>query len=671
MKLALSVLLCSSVALYGQQHPAAEQQKPTKIGGYLGYQYNLHNAGFSQLPGVPSCCPEFQAGTGAGFAVGGLYEIPLSSELSLLLRGGYSSLGATLKETENIGNALGSGGSIVSAEVEHYLETTLGVISLQPGISYSPFNAPISFTVGLEAGYLAVKQYKQREVLVRPENAIFPDTRSGIRNESSGDIADASSLRLAGFAGITTEIPIGKNVTLSPSLEYFQGFTNVISDSSWGASSVRLATAVKFALVPAPEPAPPVEPVKPTPEPVKPDPVVAKESVLTASIALSAVVPDGRKEAVQSIIIEETELEEHVPVLFHIFFGENSGELPAQPLHLITREETPAFNENTLQADAMAVYPELLNILGARMKKNTKMTVTLTGCNADIGAEKGNTQLSRQRAEAVKAYLTSVWGIEPGRIAVKARNLPAKPSNTALVDGQEENRRVEIIAEGAALTDPVKLKDISRVAQPSSVEIAPIITADAGLKNWTLSVSGDQRTLASFNGTSTQPVVWNINPETVTDNTANIAFTLTASDRDGKTRVVADSIPARTLTLQKKRFEIRNDTRYEKFSLILFGYNETELDEVHRSTLEQVKTRITPQSIVTIQGYTDRTGDPAYNRQLAARRCENVRSYLAGVPAKNTSINAVGSDVLLFNNDTPYGRSYSRTVQVIVETPVQ
>lgn len=671
MKLALSVLLCSSVALYGQQHPAAEQQKPNKVGGYLGYQYNLHNAGFSQLPGVPSCCPEFQTGTGAGFAIGGLYEIPLSSELSVLLRGGYSSLGATLKETENIGNALGPGGSIVSAEVEHYLETTLGVISLQPGLSYSPFDAPISFTVGIEAGYIAVKQYEQREVLVQPVNAIFPDTRSGIRNESNGAIEDASSIRLAGFAGITTEIPIGKNVTLSPSLEYFQGLTNVIADSSWGASAVRLATAVKFALVPAPEPMRPVEPVKVEPEVVKRDPVVVKEPVFNASLALAATTADGRKETVQSIVIEETEFEENVPVLFHVFFGENNSDLSGQSLRLLSKEQTTAFSESALQADAMAVYPEVLNILGARMKNNPKMAVTLTGCNTDVGLEKGNTPLSRQRAEAVKAYLTSVWGIEPNRIAVRARNLPAKPSNSTLSDGQEENRRVEIVADNTVLTDPVVLKDVSRASQPSAIEIAPIITADAGLQNWTLSVSGDSREITSFNGTSTQPVVWTIDPTTVADNVSSIAFTLNATDRGGRTRVATESVPARTLTLQRKRFEVRNDKRYERFSLILFGYNETELDEVHRTTLDRVKSRITPQSIVTIQGYTDRTGDPAYNKQLAARRCENVRAYLASTSSQKTTMNAVGSEVLLFDNNTPQGRSYSRTVQVIIETPVQ
>lgn len=660
----LSFFCIVVAAASGQTSIDKEKEPPHKVGGYVGYQYNIHNASFSQLPGVASCCPEFRTGTGAGFAFGGLYELPLTTTLSLLLRGGYSSIGATLKETETIGNAL-QGEEIVSAEVEHYLETTLGIISFQPAVSYAPFRIPVAFHLGVEGGFIAVKKYQQRELLVRPVNAVFKDTRSGIRGESNGAIDGASSLRIAGFLGVSTEIPIGRDITLSPTLEYFQGFTNVIADSGWTASTLRLATAVKFALIPAPEaPAPVIEP-----EPVTPKPVLS-EPVLTAALELRSVAANGSRQRVDSIVVEETEWEEHVPILFHVFFGEGDASLAATPLRIFTPAQTASFKEGELASEAMAVYHDALNILGSRMRNNANITVTLTGCNMDIGVEKNNMQISRARAEAVKTYLTDVWGIAANRIAVKARNLPAKPANSSLVDGQEENRRVEI-AVSAAQMEPVRLKDISRVAKPSTVEVIPVITASAGVEKWTLDIRDDTKQLAEFTD-GKQPAMWTIDPNAIDNNLSRIAFELTVRDRNGKEQQVSTSVPAKTLTLQQKRFEIKNDKRYEKFSLILFGYNEPELDEEHKAMLEKVKASITPASTVTILGYSDRTGDPAYNRQLAEKRCANVRNYLGTVLSDSQVVlRAIGSDTLLFDNATPQGRSYSRTVQVVVETPVR
>lgn len=663
--LLLSFFSLAATAL-GQTSLSNEENPPHKVGGYVGYQYNMHNASFSQLPDVASCCPEFRTGTGAGFAIGALYELPLTTKLSLLLRAGYSSVGATLKETENIGNAL-QGEQEVPAEVDHYLETTLGVVSFQPAISYAPFHVPVSFHLGIEGGFLAVKEYQQREVLVRPTNAVFKDTRSGIRGESSGSINGAASLRLAGFLGVSTEIPIGKHVTLSPALEYFQGFTNVIADSGWKASSLRLATAVKFALVPAPKPAAPVVEPEVTPEPVTPKPV----AVLTAAVELRGIAANDTRYKLDSIVVEETEWEEHVPVLFHVFFGEGDANLSSTSLHILTPAQAAMFKEDGLASEAMAVYSDALNILGVRMKNNESITITLTGCNMDIGTEKNNMQLSRNRAEAIKTYLTDVWGIAAQRIAVKARNLPAKPANSSLADGQEENRRVEITVGNASAADPVRLKDISRVAKPSAVEILPVITSSEGVAQWTLDIRDNTKQLAEFT-TGAQPTVWTIDPTKVDNNLSRISFDLTVRDRSGKEQRASASVPATTLSLQQKRFEIKNDKRYEKFSLILFGYNEPGLDEEHRSILDKVKASLTPGATVTILGYTDRTGDPAYNKQLAEKRCINVRDYVgAALNGSQVVIRAIGSDILLFDNTTPQGRSYSRTVQIVVETPVK
>ena len=86
--------------------------------------------------------------------------------------------------------------------------------------------------------------------------------------------------------------------------------------------------------------------------------------------------------------------------------------------------------------------------------------------------------------------------------------------------------------------------------------------------------------------------------------------------------------------------------------------------------MEKVKARIQPESKVRIVGYADRTGNPEYNRALAKRRCIEAQRVL-GVSDDRVTIDPIGSDVLVYNNDIPEGRSYSRTVQIEIETPIK
>jgi outer membrane protein OmpA-like peptidoglycan-associated protein len=123
------------------------------------------------------------------------------------------------------------------------------------------------------------------------------------------------------------------------------------------------------------------------------------------------------------------------------------------------------------------------------------------------------------------------------------------------------------------------------------------------------------------------------------------------------------------LTVRQKRFEQRDDKRIDRFSLIVFDFNKADLTPAHRELLSEVKSRIQPQSKVVIAGYADRSGDPDYNRELARRRCVEVQRAL-GLPDAAVTIVPKGSDELLYDNATPEGRSYCRTVQITIETPI-
>ena len=77
-------------------------------------------------------------------------------------------------------------------------------------------------------------------------------------------------------------------------------------------------------------------------------------------------------------------------------------------------------------------------------------------------------------------------------------------------------------------------------------------------------------------------------------------------------------------------------------------------------------------STVKIFGYTDRIGDKNYNKSLAERRAKEVKKFLLskGVKDNQTELIPIGEDILIFDNNSPIGRHLSRTVQVLIITPM-
>jgi len=123
----------------------------------------------------------------------------------------------------------------------------------------------------------------------------------------------------------------------------------------------------------------------------------------------------------------------------------------------------------------------VLNIIGKRMIEHPEAAITLTGCNDNIGAEKGNRKLSTARAEAVRDYLQTGWNIAPDRILIEARNLPKMPSTSRLEEGQADNRRVEITSENPAILDLVRSTYFATRIDAPALTLKPVVTAPHGV----------------------------------------------------------------------------------------------------------------------------------------------------------------------------------------------
>jgi len=215
------------------------------------------------------------------------------------------------------------------------------------------------------------------------------------------------------------------------------------------------------------------------------------------------------------------------------------------------------------------------------------------------------------------------------------------------------------------------MKDIVRTANPPIIEIRPDLWSEVGIDKWEINVSQKGQLLRNYSGVGNgNNNSWDIEDEPIPSLEEPILVKLDYQDKSGNKRTIEKNLKISQLTIKKKRFELKDDKRIERFSLILFDYDKSELTEQQKKLLQDIKSKIQPNSKVIISGFADRTGEEAYNKELSARRNAEVQKILK-VSDSQLVMQNVGSSELLYDNSSPEGRSYCRTVKVSIETPVK
>lgn len=671
-----ALLLISGTLLTAQQAEPDTLPEP-RYGGFLHLNLNMHRAGFARLPGVPNCCQEFTGGTGLGFTLGALYTFPLSEVLFLDGRLAYASLGARLVESEE--TTVIVNGDPTTGEFEHQLEASLGAAVFEPTIGYR-ISERLAIRAGGGMGYILSGSYTQQEELIRPEGTGVFENGRRVRNEFSGDIPDRASLLAYGQIGLGYDLPLNSDGTLrmTPELVYTRGFTQLVADSSWAIDGLRLGVAVTFASGPDPIP---VAVIPDAPIVQEDDTVTVAEEIppLVASVRATGLNDEGSEVSTATLRVEEFVSTNMRPLLNYVFFAEGSDSLPER-YHRLSSAETGGFRVEQLYGiGTIETYHDLLNIVGRRMRENPEATMRLVGCNDGL-AEGGDagTELSGNRADRVFDYLTGRWGIDPSRLTVEARGLPATPSNREDTDGIEENRRVELYSDTWEILAPVITDDTLRVTNPPSIRFHPDAAGPAPVKSWRLT-AGQSREAGleplilkeySEQGSLPETLDWDLEGEqrSVPRFDEPLEYRLTVTDTLGRTvETAAQELPVEQITVSKKRRERIADKFIDRYSLILFDFDKADFTDANNRIAEFIRARINEGATVTITGYTDRIGRDEYNLNLSQRRADRTAQNLE---TDDADVSGVGETTELYDNDLPEGRFYSRTVTIVVETPV-
>lgn len=712
---ALLILQC---AIVGAQERYVDEQTGQsmllkyRLGAYGGALLNMHNVGFGALPGYTSCCSSFDNTVAPGVHGGALAVFRLSDDLELDTRFGFGTMSAKFTRNQLIGNepVLNDGlvGTVDRRDVivEHQLSSNISMLSLEPTVRYQVLSK-LSLVGGVRAGLALGPSFEQQETLISPEGYVFIDG-AAIRNQQSGAIPSATTVNLHATVGAYYELFNSRSYTFGLDLRYYYPVTKV-ADVDWTVHSIHAGVNIAFGVY---QPIPAVEKLDTvyvrdtsvvvtkgiTTQSVTLDEQSASESsrrvadtlFMTTTIKESYVKriprpfapglsvqilgrgPDGNAVETAALRVEEMDVIESYPVLPQIFFAENSSNLAQTTQNILDANAARSFSSSSLTRNQLSVYNNLLNIIGQRMSLQPETKITVAGFGSNQGPEQGNREIARTRAESVRSYLTTVWGIEPQRVVVKAGLLPPQPANSATPDGRAENQRIEITASDLSVLEPVEFRDRDLTFTPRSLVIQPAVQEADEVTSWASSLEQGGRQMGfDFGPGEVKEVVWDPTASATRPRRDQpLIATYRVTNATGAEVEARDTLAIDYVTLQMIRSRQEEGKMIERYSLIVFDFNSAQLSPANQRTMQKVKARIQPESKVRIVGFADRTGNPEYNRSLAKRRCLEAQRVL-GVSDERVSIDPIGSDVLIYNNDSPEGRSYSRTVQIEIETPIK
>jgi outer membrane protein OmpA-like peptidoglycan-associated protein len=711
------IFVILSINIFAQDNSQSENR--SKYGAFVDYNLNQHKANFQEIPGFPNCCLHFETGTGTGISAGLLYSTPITSFMSSQFRLAYSSLNGKLTATEPV--MLNVNGLPQWGEFEHIIDAKLSTISLQPVLSFHLFG-DLSIHAGIDLGYLLQKSFEQMEKVTKPDgyvtflDSLGQDSKSRIRNQRNGDITGYNSIQLSTLAGISYEFTLNSEGTLFlvPEIFYNYGFTNFAENIDWKVSNIRAGLALIYS--PKNAIALPVEEIREHIDKIDTVKSLAKyhgtsDSVaigtgkistetqsienkryiteiytrtdtlfvairpeLRADISAYGVRSDGTEIPSPNFVIEEFPYLQLVPLLNYVFFDDNSSDIQSKYVRL-PKNETEKFNENKLyHYGTLKTYYHILNIIGSRLRANPQASITITGCNSDQEAEKNNKELSMKRAMAVRNYLKDVWDIQESRMQVVARNLPLKLSSPAIeADNIQENRRVEISSNDYEILKPVFTADTLRTVNPPILRFKLEARAEAGFSKWAISTKQVDKALTSFsdNGIPAMQLDWKFDSdqENIPRLEEPLEYSLAVWDKAGQSyKSPEKQISIEQITIRKKENAKQVDKTIDRYSLILFDFDKSELTQDNAKFIKTIRKRLKPTSSIFVYGYTDRTGDAIYNKTLSERRAQSTARALG---QKSQVIIGVGEDKQILDNDIPEGRFYSRTVEITVETPIE
>lgn len=218
------------------------------IGPQLGAGLNTYSGTYT----TKSCNCSFTDGDGTGFnigvEVGHLFSPGIGAVVKLLYNDfSGASTNTVVEQTEVLDEATGTL-ETVPLTIERKLDAKLAYMTFAPMVHLYPFGG-FYLLAGPGVGFnVTATQTYTRTIL--DEGYVFWNSGApGSTVEGdTGDLPDASGLRVDVRAGIGYALRLGSSVLLAPEVTYVYPFTEVHSGDNWSVSSLHFTGVLRILL---------------------------------------------------------------------------------------------------------------------------------------------------------------------------------------------------------------------------------------------------------------------------------------------------------------------------------------------------------------------------------------------------------------------------------------
>ena len=645
----------------------------------INFGLNLNGSDFNNLGASNTCCSGFGSGFGTGlnFALG--YGYMLDENLMLGVGVDYSNLNSDFIENETESISL-DGISKSDAKIEQKVISELSSIGINLMASmelFENFDAGIGYRLGLPNDLT----YNQTETLLEPSEGVFKETQSRIRSDESGTIANNLSHSIVSKIAYRINTSKDNNSYLSPNVSFNVGLNSINEEMNLRPNSINFGVEFTYSIV---ENEKEIKEDKKT-KTVSSNDLLAYDEDLAANIkedekktriVLKPVSSDENKKHQDrtEIILDEIKSLRMLPILNYVFFDKDSSNLPIR-YSLLTKKDSYNFNTNNLfEVETIDIYHHILNIIGERMKEYSDAKLKIIGTKSSIETGELSKVLPIERAKTIRNYLANTWGIALDRLDISSVDSPYIPSSGNSQESIEENQRVEFYSDNNQLLSPLLLQDTLYSPVTKKVTFYTVVDSNINISSWVLTVFDDENSpIYETSGRSTPPltndffITEEIAAKIKNKNMLTYRFDLLSEGEENES--VTGRIPISIISLQDKESTKKDDKRIDKYSLILFEFDKYELNKKNQEILKIVKSNISSKSELIISGYSDKIGEASYNKELSKKRTEAVAKEFSQISKKE--LFPYGESIILFNNNIPEGRFYSRTVQIKAITPIK
>jgi len=538
-------------------------------------------------------------------------------------------------------------GSLEQALTEHVATITSVTATLLPCLAYRPTALPVQVFAGPCASYVLSGTYDVREELVSPRIGEFL-TGGQVREYGGGSLRPLSRpMNIGLHTGASVRLQAGRNLSVEPSVRADLWLGDDVRELGLGGSSIGASIALLYRLD---------KPLRPV--------IVSSEGHGAGNALVSlrggGLGSDGRvSDTLRGVRVRRLSTQLH-PLLSYVFFDRDNTSI-APRYHRRTAESARSFTEQSLRGEStLDMYYSLLDIVGARMVRSPGSRVAIVGCGAEGSTDSAGRALGYDRAASVRDYLHAVWGIDTLRLAIESRHLPLAPSSEETEDGAAENRRVEIRSDDVSITAPLVFVDTLRSIEWQPLVVDMALESPSEVPSWSV-VSGDVQIGSGENARTVAERFIVDAPTTVLTDAREVTLALRYETDDGTVGMATERVP---IAIADEQSMPRLGTG--SYSLILFDFRSAILRPEHVWTLSLINTGTDPNALARVEGYTDRMGSDDLNARLSAERAAAVAACLT---MKVDEVVGKGESTVIYDNNVPEGRFYSRSVTIVTRLP--